>query len=97
MKQKVNRNDFLKRVAESTGLSAATVKTVYDAMVDEIQSVVCSGKELSLTGFGVFVLKPHKGHPVQFDSSSDKVHDYVVLKFAPSDVLMSKLRANTKV
>ena len=92
MKHKVNKNEFLGEIAEKTGLELNVVKTVYNAFVDEIRSVVCRGEDLSLTGFGSFSLKKHKGHPVQFEAKTDKVKDYVVLKFAASDVLMSNIR-----
>ena len=92
MKHKVNKNEFLGKIAEKTGLELNVVKTVYNAFVDEIRSVVCRGEDLSLTGFGSFSLKKHKGHPVQFEAKTDKVKDYVVLKFAASDVLMSNIR-----
>lgn len=92
MKHKVNKNEFLSAIAEKTGLELGLVKTVYTALVDEIRVTVCRGEDLSLTGFGSFTLKKHKGHPVQFEAKSDKVKDYVVLKFAASDVLMSNIR-----
>jgi nucleoid DNA-binding protein len=92
MKRKVNKNEFLSAIAEKTGLDITLVKAVYTALVDEIRVVVCRGEDLSLTGFGSFTLKKHKGHPVQFEAKSDKVKDYVVLKFAASDVLMSNIR-----
>ena len=68
MKHKVNKNEFLGEIAEKTGLELNVVKTVYNAFVDEIRSVVCRGKDLSLTVFGSFSLKKHKGHPVQFEA-----------------------------
>lgn len=94
MRHKINKNEFLNAVAKRTGLSFKVVKTVYSAIVDEIRSVVCRGEDLSLTGFGSFTLKKHKGHPVQFEAKADKVNDYVVLKFAASDVFMSDIRHN---
>ena len=92
MKHKINKNEFLKSVAEKTNKPVSEVRDIYDAIVDEIQVVVCAGQGLSLTGFGTFALKSHKGHPVQFEAKSDKVQDYVVLKFTASDVLMSRIR-----
>ena len=92
MKHKVNKNEFLKSVANKTGVPMPTVKTVYNAIVEEIRSVVCKDDYLSLTGFGTSALKKHKGHPVQFEAKTDKVKDYEVLKFAASDVLMSNIR-----
>lgn len=92
MKRKVNKNEFLEVIAAKNDMEVKDVKTIYDAIVDEIKAIVCNGQDLSLTGFGTFSLKKHKGHPVQFEAESDKVKDYVVLKFTASDVLMSRIR-----
>ncbi|MBO5435591.1 HU family DNA-binding protein [bacterium] len=93
-KQKINKNEFLDMIAKTNNMSVGHVRDVYDAIVDGVKNVVCKGQDLSLTGFGTFTLKKHKGHPVQFEAKSDKVNDYVVLKFAASDVLMSRIRAD---
>lgn len=92
MKKKVNKNEFLERIANKNNMPLADIRFVYESIVDELKVVVCSGQDLSLTGFGTFSLKRHKGHPVQFEAKTDTVKDYVVLKFAASDVLMSKIR-----
>ncbi len=93
---KVNKNDFLKRVAKKTCMNPAAVRDVFDAMIDEGKTVLCSGGELSLSGFGTFSLREHKGHPVQFEAKTEAVNDYIVLKFSPSDVLMAKIRSDCK-
>lgn len=106
MKAKINRNEFLEMVADALPafgdtsgdfepakkLSPEDVRKIYDVVVDLMKDVVCSGKDLSLTGFGSFTLKNHKGHPVQFEASGESVEDYVVLKFTASDVLMNDIR-----
>ena len=97
MKNKINKNEFIKMVAEENGLKVKDVKFVYEAIVDKIRDVICDDQDLSLTGFGTFSLQKHKGHPIQFRSDSDKVDDYAVLKFAVSDALMTKIRKNYKV
>lgn len=93
MNNKVNKNEFIERIAKKNDMNAIVVRETYDAIVDEILDVLCEGNSLSLTGFGVFSLKKHKGHPVQFEAQNDKVDDYVVMKFAASDVLMNKIRS----
>lgn len=93
-KRKVNKNEFLSAVAKNSGFNVTVVKAVYVAFIEEIKHVVCNGYDLSLTGFGSFVLKKHKGHPVQFEAKTDTVKDYIVLKFAASDVLMTDIRKN---
>lgn len=92
MKYKVNKNDFFERVAKRSGTNIKAVKQIYEAIVDEITSIVCEGDNLSLTGFGTFSLKTHAGHPVQFKSDLKNVDAYSVLKFTASDVLMMKIR-----
>ena len=92
-KVRVNKNEFLERISLKTGQSLDVVHLIYDACVNELQQIVCDRQDLSLTGFGVFSLKKHKGHPVQFEAASDTVNDYVVLKFTASDVLMTKIRS----
>lgn len=87
---KVNKNEFLERISKKNNIPLADVKRVYNAIIDEFKVVMCSGSELSLTGFGTFSMKKHRGHPVQFDSKA--IDDYMVLKFTASDVLMTKIR-----
>lgn len=91
-KQKLNKNEFLNMLAVKYNIPIADVHTVYDAFVNEIRESVCEGHDVSLTGFGTFTLKRHKGHPVQFEAKTDMVRDYVVLKFAASDVLITRIR-----
>lgn len=90
--QKVNKNDFLGRVARKHNMDARTVREVYDSIVDELTEIVCDDQSLSLTGFGTFSLKQHKGHPVQFGAKVNEVDTYKVLKFTASDVLTSRIR-----
>jgi nucleoid DNA-binding protein len=92
MRQKINKNEFLQIVATKNDIDPDIVKNVYSAIVSEIKDSVCSGQDVSLTGFGTFSLKKHKGHPVQFEAKVDTVTDYVVLKFTVSDVLMTRIR-----
>lgn len=91
-KMKVNKNEFFDIVAAKNNMPVSTIKDVYNAMLEEMKQIVCSGKELSMVGFGSFSLKVHKGHPVQFEAESNKCRDYVVLKFSASDALMDKIR-----
>ena len=96
IKRKVNKNEFLSAVSKRSGFNMTVIRAVYAAFIEEIKNVVCHGYDLSLTGFGSFLLKKHKGHPVQFEAKTDTVKDYIVLKFAASDVLMTDIRKNYK-
>lgn len=92
MDGKVNREDFLSRVAKRTGLELSDVNTVYYGIVSEIEDIARSGDKLSLAGFGSFYVQMHKGHPVQFGTHDRKVDDYMVFKFSASNVFNKKLR-----
>ena len=92
MKRKINKNEFISTVAKKNRIPVADVRLVYEAIIAEIKTTVCAGKELSLTGFGTFSLKKHKGHPVQFEAKTDTVKDYLILRFAPSDSMMTRIR-----
>lgn len=91
---KVNREEFLSRVAKRTGHTVVDVSDVYDGIVSEIADIAKTGSKLSLTGFGLFYVQLHKGHPVQFGGNGRKVSDYAVFKFSASNVFNKKLRGD---
>ena len=91
-KQKINKELFIAAIAERTGMTIASVTSVFEAYQNEIIERVSNNEEISITGFGRFYVQRHKGHPVQFSTATEKVHDYVVFKFSASNVLNSKLR-----
>lgn len=92
-KGKMSKKEFLRKVAKDNDMTVSGLTAAYDAIIDGIKDVVSNGQSLSLTGFGVFYLHKHKGHPVQFEGRED-VPDYVVFKFSASDVLNRKFRAD---
>lgn len=103
-RDKMNKDEFLQNVAARSAVNQEEVGKVYDAIISEIKDTVCSGRKLSLTRFGTFSLKEHKGHPVQYDfskterpsenpdSESKAIADYVVFKFDVSAVFMNQIR-----
>lgn len=90
--EKVNRSEYLARVAKRIGVSRRVVIEVYNGMVEEFIVIMREERQLLLTGFGNFFIQKHKGHPVQFSGGSDVVDDYNVLKFAPSNILKKRVR-----
>lgn len=99
MSQKVNKNEFLQMISNKTNMRLSDVETVYEAIVSEIQALTLQGKDVSLTGFGTFSLKPHKGHPVQVtfkkghsEARVPSIPCYMVFKFAASSALTARLR-----
>lgn len=103
-KEKMNKDEFLQNVAKRSDVEMDSVNRVYDAIINEIKDTVCSGRKLSLTRFGTFSLREHKGHPVQYDfskfekpsenpdSEAKSISDYVVFKFDVSAVFMNQVR-----
>lgn len=91
-KDKMNKSELLTCVAKENNLTQKQMRSVFDSIIECIRQNICEGKDVSLTGFGTFSLQKHKGHPVQFASSSNVVKDYVVVKFTPSDALMTSIR-----
>lgn len=89
---KMNKSQFLAYVSECSGIDKKELAKSYSAIVEGIADLTAQGYELSFTGFGVFQMKTHKGHPVQFGSDRKLVKDYVVLKFSASDALNANLR-----
>lgn len=96
-KEKMNRSEFLSRVAKRLGRNRQDVVEVYDAMLEEFVDAMRMDKQLLLTGFGNYYMQTHKGHPVQFAGGNDVVGDYDVLKFSPSNVLKKRVRSDDVV
>lgn len=84
----------LSNVAEKTGIPPGDVRTVYDALVDEIIGQAVDGSTVVLNGFGTFYVQSHKGHPIRFESFQCKgtISDYLVFKFSASHSMNDKLR-----
>lgn len=99
MKQKVNKTDFLQIISDKTNMSLNDVEKVYEAIIGEIQRITLTGKDVSLTGFGTFSIRQHKGHPVQTDFNKShgdgrtrSIPDYIVFRFSSSSALTARLR-----
>lgn len=99
---KLNRDELLGRVAARLARSGimdgdekACLEMVhiwYEAYETEVVESVARGEKVSLTGFGSYCLRTHKGHPVQFGTVESRVDDYQVFRFVPSNVLNRRVR-----
>lgn len=78
--RRINKREFISRVAQRSGLSVKAVTAVYGAIIDELMEAVSCGETVVLTGFGRFYRQAHKGHKVRFGKKD--VDDYSVLKFS---------------
>ena len=79
---RVNKHEFISRVAARTGLSIKVARGVYAALFGELTDAARRGETVVLTGFGRFYRQDHKGHKVRF--GKEDVPDYSVLKFSAS-------------
>lgn len=89
---RMNRKDLIAYMAEQNGVSTDEAATAYAMTTKAIRDVVARGVKLSLSGFGVFYLQKHRGHPVQFQSGDDATGDYLVFKFSASNTLNKFIR-----
>ena len=70
----MNKNDLIKAVAESTGVSKKDTAAVMDAVFANIADAMAKGDKVQLVGFGTFEVRdraaregknPQTGEPVQ--------------------------------
>lgn len=92
---KVSKRPFLVALKKQ-GYTFEEAVNIYESFMKVLLDEVLKGNEVTLTGFGNFTLKYHKGHPVQF-TDKDSVGGYLTLKFLPSTVLSKRLRSNTEL
>ena len=86
---RVNKSEFLARVAVRSQRHPRVVTEVYDAMLAEITESANRDETIVLTKFGRFYRQSHKGHKVRFGRS--RVDDYSVLKFSAAPGLNRQL------
>ena len=79
-KQKIGQVEFIRNVAERSGLTRVEVRKVYDAMLEEILENVSKDIRVTFPNFGAFYASNHKGHYVQYGNR--RIDDYVNLKFS---------------
>lgn len=53
----MQKTDFIKAVAEKTGVSQKETKMVIDAALDVIADTLAKGEKVTLTGFGTFEVR----------------------------------------
>ncbi|MFJ6484210.1 MULTISPECIES: HU family DNA-binding protein [unclassified Streptomyces] len=89
---RVNKREFISRVATRSKLPIPVVNKVYESLLGELTGAVSCGEAVVLTSFGRFYRQDHKGHKVRFGKSD--VDDYVVLKFSASSTFNRRLGSN---
>ena len=54
MANNINKEDLVQRISKKTNLTKGNSLLILDAVLEEIQQAVQSGKEVKLVGFGTF-------------------------------------------
>lgn len=105
--ERVNKREYISRVAKRAGVPVRVASLIYDAGVEELLGIVGGGGNLTLTGLGRFYPQAHKGHRVRVKfgdgeaGEAAEVPDYAVLKFSATSSVnqkidISKVKAKTK-
>lgn len=85
------RNEMIDRKKQANQDPEITATDIYNIFLDTLTEELFNGHTIMLKCFGVFKLKFHKGHRVQF-RDNDTIDDYLKVQFVPSDVLSRQLR-----
>lgn len=93
---KMKRRGLIEYMAKTSGKHVNECAEAYDLVMTSIRDVVAHKVRLSLSGFGVFHLQTHKGHPVQFQKGGNQTADYLVFKFSASNALNQYVRSMAK-
>lgn len=92
--EKLSKRAFIKlleqRIEESEK-DTLTAADIYDLFMDTLEGELLNGNNVTLTGFGNFELREHRGHMVRF-SDRTKIENYLTVRFYPSNVFNKKLR-----
>ena len=91
-RNKIKKRDIINRIAKETGVSNVQVKKICDMFIAIIKDELCKGREVSISGFGSFFIRRHKGHPVQFGAKDGEIKDYPVVRFTASKVFAAYIK-----
>ena len=89
---KITKRQFIAKIQERNVCNAEDATHIYESFMGVLTESILEGQEVILTGFGNFILKPHKGHKVCFANEGESINDYLTLKFSTSNVFNRKLR-----
>lgn len=70
----MQKTDFIKAVAERTGVSQKETKIVIDAALDVIAETLAKGEKVTLTGFGTFEVRDRQAREGVNPQTREKIH-----------------------
>ena len=59
----ITKYDLVKKVVDTTGLTATDSKKIVDTLFNTIRATLASGEEVKLSGFGNFTLRDKRPRP----------------------------------
>ncbi len=70
----MNKNDLVKAVADSAGLSRTDAGQAVDSVFEAIKSSLASGQEVRLVGFGTFSVSNRKATEGRNPRTGERIH-----------------------
>jgi DNA-binding protein HU-beta len=70
----MQKTDFIKAVAEKTGMSQKECKMVIDASLDVIAETLAKGEKVTLTGFGTFEVRSRQAREGVNPQTREKIN-----------------------
>ena len=69
----ISKTELVKELAETTGLGQKDVKTVVDAMLENVAGHLKGGDKVQLTGFGTFEVRERQARTGVKPGTTEKV------------------------
>jgi DNA-binding protein HU-beta len=91
----MKKNEFIKRVAEKTGLTSEKSNVVFLAIIEELTELMVKRDELTIVGFGNFSTGTRKAQKGRNPQTGEliKIPKSCFAKFKMSKVLKTKMNA----
>lgn len=91
MTQRVNKSEFLKKVAAETGHTQKDVREVYDGIVDVLVKELEDDKKVNLSQLGTFYKRLIPEREVVLNGNKNISPEHNILKFSASPKINEKL------
>ncbi len=87
---KITKRQFIAKISKKGKCKYREAAEIYKLFLDTLTEEILAGNQVILNGFGVFELKPHRGHEVRF-SEKTNCDEYYVLGFRASKSLKAAI------
>ncbi len=92
----MQKTDFIKAVAEKTGISQKETKQIIDAALDVIAETLAQGEKVTLTGFGTFEVRSRQAREGVNPQTREKIQIPATKTpgFSASSTLKESVKSN---